>query len=214
MTGKKAKQFDKNSIEAVRNPFEDVVGIKNLPREMVKQTVGESKKMASGFIEQLLGINGFKSSGEMTPGQEIDLSVKREKKEKVEKRVEAGIDYISEILHGEKRISRHEQAELNQRIDQLLGELHKLAQSSKSLEVEFKQVVVEQRPVMAGKYHVNFFEWLLSVVRAARIKVEESSSWLGAISGKKSKKDYWGMAKKHGTSFSLSGERVVATQVG
>jgi len=82
------------------------------------------------------------------------------------------------------------------------------------LEVEFKAVVVEQRPVAIGKYHVNFFEWMLSVVRAARIKVEESGSWLSAMSGKKAKKDYWGMSKKHGTSFSLSGERVVSQQTG
>lgn len=209
MAGKKVKQINKNTVEAVRDPFEN---FRDIPKAIINQTVSESKQGAYNFVEQLLGIDHFKSEGDMTPGQEIDLSVKKEKK--VEKRIEAGIDYVSEILHGERRITRNEQLEVNQKIEELLVELKKLAKSSKSLEVEFKQIVVEQRPVAAGKYHVNFFEWLLSVVSAARIKVEESSSWLSAISGKRSKKDYWGMAKKHGTSFSLSGERVVATQVG
>jgi len=212
MAGKKARQFDKNPIEAQReNPFGDITGFKDIKKALTQ----EAKQDISSIWEQMLGFGAFQLKGEMTAGQEIDFTAKKEQKPaKAERRAEAGIDYISEILHGERRISRNEQMELNQRIDQLIQELHKLATSSKTLETQFREVVVEQRPASAGKYHVNFFEWMLSVVRAARITVEESGSWLGAMAGKKSKKDYWGMAKKHGTSFSLSGERNVATQVG
>jgi len=212
MAGKKAKQFDKNPVEAVRNPFEDL-GIKNIPKDIVKQTLNESKQGASNFIEQLLGLGPFKLTGEMAPGQEIDFKPKRtEKKEEV--RVESGIDYTNEILQGERRITRHEQLQANQKIEQLMEEIRKLASSSKTLQVEFREVVVEQRPVSIGKYHINFFEWLLAVVRDARTKVEESNSWLNAFAAKKSKREYWGLAKKHGTSFTLSGERTVSTQTG
>ena len=213
MAGKKTKQFDKNPVEVRRdNPFQDIREVKNIPQALTE----EAKLGIKSAWEQMFGLGVYKAAGEMFEGQEIDLSVRKERRPeaKTQKRVEAGIDYISEVLHGEKRITRHEQLELNQRIDQLIEELHKLAKSSKTLEVQFREVVVEQRPVAAGKYHINFFEWMLSVVRAARIKVEESGNWLSAIAGKKSKKDYWGLAKKHGTKFSLSGERVVAQQVG
>jgi hypothetical protein len=35
-----------------------------------------------------------------------------------------------------------------------------------------------------------------------------------ALAGKKAKKGYWDSAKKHGTSFTLSSDRVVSQQVG
>jgi hypothetical protein len=211
MAGKKAKQqFDKNPVEAARNPFEDI-GFKDIKKALTQ----EAKMDLNSAWEMMLGVGSFKLSGDMVEGQEIDLRAKKEQgKQKAEKRAEGGIDYVSEILHGEKRITRREQGELTNKIDQLIDELHKLAKSSKTLETQFKEVVVEQRPVTPGKYHLNFFEWMLSVVRAASVKVEESGNWLSVMGAKKSKKDYWGMAKKHGTSFSLSGERVVSTQVG
>jgi hypothetical protein len=34
------------------------------------------------------------------------------------------------------------------------------------------------------------------------------------MAGKKAKKGYWDSAKKHGTSFTLSSDRVVSQQVG
>ena len=61
---------------------------------------------------------------------------------------------------------------------------------------------------------MNFFEWMLAVIRAAREKVEDSNAWLGTVKGKGAQRNYWNMFKKHGTTFGLSGERAVATQVG
>jgi hypothetical protein len=55
---------------------------------------------------------------------------------------------------------------------------------------------------------------MLTVIRSARQKVEDSQSWMGAVKGKGAKRDYWGMFKKHGTTFGQSGERSVATSVG
>jgi hypothetical protein len=69
-------------------------------------------------------------------------------------------------------------------------------------------------PAKPGKYHLNFFEWMLVTIQNARMRIEDSAAWVGVVSGKKNKKDYWNLAKSHGTSFMLSGERVAATQVG
>ncbi|HLD02068.1 MAG TPA: DUF5660 family protein, partial [Patescibacteria group bacterium] len=60
----------------------------------------------------------------------------------------------------------------------------------------------------------NFFEWMLSVIRIARMKVEDSGAWMAALSSKKKGKGYWQMFKKHGTTFGMSHERNVSTQTG
>ena len=82
------------------------------------------------------------------------------------------------------------------------------------MEVEVKDVVMDTVPAKAGKYHESFFDYILTVLKNARIRVESSASWMQELSGKKAKKGYWENAKKHGTSYSLSADRVVAQQVG
>ena len=77
-----------------------------------------------------------------------------------------------------------------------------------------KEVAVEQHAVTPGKYHKSFFSWLLSIIRNARMKVEDSGAWLAAMHSKKKSREYGAMAKKHGTTFTLNNERNVATQVG
>src|SRR3989338_3918607 len=94
------------------------------------------------------------------------------------------------------------------------AEIKKLADSSTELQMQFKEVAVEQYATKPGKYHKNFFSWLLSIIRNARMKVEDSGAWLAAMHSKKKSREYGAMAKKHGTSFTLNNERTVATQVG
>ena len=150
--------------------------------------------------------------GDLKPGEELDLSGKKQEKEK--KHIEAGIDYASEIIHGEKRITAERGREMEGQIQQIVSELKRLTASSKVLQSEFKEVVMDQRITKPGKYHVSFFEWVLTVIRSARIRVEDSGAWLSTFKSKKKDKQYWGMFKKHGTSFGMSNERNVATQVG
>ena len=101
--------------------------------------------------------------------------------------------------------------------DRNIADARILAASSKELEIQFKDVVVEQRIVKPGKYHQSFFEWMLIIVKTARMRVEDAGTWLSVMHGKKNKRhsqNYWQMFKKHGTTFGLSNERVVATQTG
>lgn len=220
MAGKKAKALnyvlDQNPVEALRNVAEDL-GLKKA-KEAVKS---EGKQDIKDLWNMMLGVGEFKSSGELREGQALDLRAKEQRKqektsEKPKARIEAAYDYTSEILHVEKRASREHTQSITAMIEQLRMEIRKLASETKELKanVEIAKITVQDIPEKPGKYHLNFFEWLLTVVRDARMKVEDSGAWLSAMTGKKSKKDYWGMFKKHGTSFGLSGERVVATQTG
>lgn len=154
-----------------------------------------------------------KHAGDLSEGEELNLKeLHKEKKEKAY--IEPGLEYVREIVHaGERQISRESQ-EIEAQLREIMAEVKKLADSSKELQSQFKEVAVEQHVVKPGKYHKNFFTWMLSMIRAARQKVEDSGAWLAAMQSKKKQREYGAMAKKHGTSFSLSNERVVATQVG
>src|SRR5205823_961832 len=101
-------------------------------------------------------------------------------------------------------------------------ELKSLASSTKQLEKEIIEAT-GHTIVNPGKYHKTFFRWLLSVVQDARVKIDNAGTWLATMNGKqkgkgmpgkKKKQNYWDMAEKHGTKFSMSGERGIATQAG
>lgn len=184
-------------------------------REKVKSFADDfAKDTIHGLWDQLVGTGDYRTdenqSGDLSEGQEISL-----KKVKKEVHIEAGIDYSREIVHTGQKDRSTENHELKIRIQEIVVELKNLVKSSKELEIQFKDVAtIERVPKNAGVYHANFFEWILSSIKAARIKVENASSWMSHIKGKKNKRDYWSSFKKHGTSFGLSSERVVATQVG
>ncbi len=212
-TTKKTRPEVKNYVN--QNPFESVKDIGKGVAQSVVNDVG--KDSVTALWDQLLGTRNYEqgTSGELMEGQEIDLR-NHGKKHKTEQ-IEAGeiaINYRREILHGENRTTRENQKEMDVKIQEIIIELKRLAASSQELQVQFKEVTAEQRITKPGKYHVSFFEWVPSVVRSARLKVEDSGAWLAMFKSKKAQKQYWNMFKKHGTTFGLSNERVVATQTG
>lgn len=215
--------------------------IKNLPNELSSSLVNDvAKSGADDFFRQLLGADlGLSSS--KSPDKQVEKSsadknkglvfdakshqgskaelAKAKNGEKMGAKPEraAAIDYHRDIVRSSERASKMEVRSIDQKIQQITIELRKLINSSKILQMEFAEVSVEQTPTNVGEYHVNFFDWMLIMIQNARAKVEDSGAWLQTVQGKgKGKKGggYWGMFKKHGTSFGLSGERTVATQTG
>lgn len=208
MSTKKKNQkqhyIDQN-IEAVRDTSNPIATAAN-----------QLKSTPKDFWEQFLGLGSYSASkheGELSEGEELDLSSMQE--EGTEHReIEPGIDYRREIIHGERRTLSKEQNEFEQRIAEILGELRQLISASAELQVQFKEVAIEQRIEKPGKYHITFFEWVLTVIKTARMRVEDSQSWLAMFASKKKQKSYWNQFKKHGTTFGLSNERNVSTQTG
>jgi hypothetical protein len=192
----------------------------------------KAKQQVENPIEKLFGVNfgsnldeflGLKSSegkkshsGDLFEGEELDLKKFQQsnKKEETSKSVEPGINYSREIVQAEEITIRRENRETEIQLREIMVEIKKLADSSKALQMQFKEIAVEQHVAKPGKYHKTFFAWLFSIVRAARMKVEDSNAWLTVLQSKKKSREYGAMAKKHGTSFSLSNERNVATSVG
>jgi len=204
--------------EAIKNPFETTMETTPV-KKIITDEISRDWKIA---VSQMLNIpkteerqqetsNG-KIAGDLEEGKEISLSKAKEQKA----RIEPGIDYVREIIHGAEIHAQRENAEIRRGIQEIRAEINKIALASKELKQNFKDATDDTMyvPVKAGKYHLNFFEWVLATLRDARVRIESSNNWLSAIKSKASKKGYWNLAKQHGTSFTLSGERVVAQQVG
>lgn len=214
--------------------------VRTLGKPSKKWFTDEASQSGKTFLEQILGLNLKKDTGAVHADAPVESGTDPHKnveifnfikhkqsagehssvdmKKQPQARAEAAIDYHgkfrNEIVHNRERVSKSEVHEMHQNIEQIKVELSKLITSSQVLKLEFAEVSVEQSTPTVGQYHLNFFEWMLAVIRSARQKVEDSGSWLGTVQGKGAKRGYWGMFKQHGTMFGLSGERAVATQVG
>ncbi len=205
--------------------------VRSLRKQAVKKLGEETSINAQTFLEQLLGIN-VKNKQE-TPADSTQSNTPENTQANTgavevfsflkhqdaapdrapRPQIEAAMNYHKDIVKSRENTSKGELNEMKHNIEQIKTELSRLIASSHILKLEFAEVAVENTPNV-GQYHLNFFEWMLAVIRAAREKVEDSGAWLGTVQGKNAKRGYWGMFKKHGTTFGLSGERAVATQVG
>ena len=101
-----------------------------------------------------------------------------------------------------------------ERINQIIVELHSLAKSIKNLKKEV-DVAVQQTPIEANQYQFSFLEHLKKTLRLLREDVESASSWLHLFNSRRQQQSfYWSMAKSKGTKFTLSEERSISTSIG
>jgi len=102
---------------------------------------------------------------------------------------------------------------LKEQIEAIRTELKALSASIKTLNTEIEKTINEV-PVHPGVYHKNFLDRIRSMILLIREQIEDSRTWLNLSTTRKKKKGYWGMYKKHGTSFGLSNERSLSTSAG
>ena len=179
----------------------------NVVQSVTQTATAEATESGKTFLEQLLGLN-IKSKDKKPAAQAeqpkaeqkvssgidvIDLFVfnsKPTERVHAEKapRIEGAMNYSRDIQKSSERASRSEMNQMNQNIQEIQNELKKLVSSSKKLQLTFAEVGVESTPKEVGSYHLNFFDWMLIVIRQAREKVENSGAWLTAVKGKGSKK--------------------------
>lgn len=195
MVGQKRKQVPQNR-DSILEQIRDVTG-----------AVGKSVKT------DLLGGVGNGALNELFSPKKKDLKAGEEviipSKELPQKP-------ILEIRKPEVVIFTAQEANLAQEVEAVRTELKKTVEELKELNTVVVEVekAVAQTPVKAGKYHLSFFARLRAILRLFRQQISESRVWLEASFAKKKKRQYWFMFKKHGTTFGLSSERVIATQAG
>lgn len=122
-------------------------------------------------------------------------------------------EYGREIIHAGETGNKKEVQESAQKIQMLVMELQRLAQSVQEIQkAVILQAVDPAAGQKTGKYYESFFEWMLLVVQDARRKVEDSGAWMAMASGKKKP----GIHKQMKTNMqiALSGERSTVTQTG
>lgn len=158
-------------------------------------------KVASDALASLFG-SPIKQ-GEMHQNESIDFPVERQPRPQMRR---------PEVRQPEKVIF-HEDAQIKQQLDAVRAELMALSKSVHMLNAEIQKAVAET-PVMPGIYHVTFYEKLRVVLQMLREQIDDSRSWLTMHQSRKKKMGYWGMFKKHGTTFGLSNERSLATSAG
>lgn len=211
----------KNPLKTLRGKNLQEAGIEMMTEatESIRNEIAQEWQVA---MRQALGVKEKtsgamqKMEGDLNEGEEISFAkAKQEKAEKLAK-IEPGDNYHRDIIHAETMHVRKENQEMKQQLEGIRSELAKIVEASKELETAFKEVAKESitRTVTPGKYHVNFFEWMLMTIQNARVRIESSASWVNALSNKKSKRDFWSMAKSHGTSYSMSTERSISQQTG
>lgn len=195
------------------NPHESLTGLSRFFVDGLKQQAVDNgiKKIPTDLKKELFGSpdDSQPPKGDLQPNQELDLRSIEKKKPKAE--VLGGIDYRREVVQGISMRRSREQQEMDQKLQEIMNELKRLVKSSTIISNEYAALTVEQGPVMAGSYHMNFFDFMLSVITTARMKVEDSGAWM-AVSKKKN--GYQQKASSLGTKFTLSQERSTATQTG
>ncbi len=211
MLGKQAgTQKKKPILQQTDNPVEI---IKDLATGVVSSAVNDViGGVAKTTAEQILGNPPAKIEGTLNPNETINVDELKKGQSK-----EPSLFWTDEkpvFKPREQLIFNSKDLEVQRKIQEILKELKALAKSVESLNKEAGKVMMEEMPAKPGVYHLNFFEWLLKLLKGAREKVEESASWLRLFCSRKKEKEYWQMFKKHGTTFGLSHERVVATQTG
>lgn len=190
---KKATYTNDSILEALR----DLSG--GVGKTVTKDVAG---KVATDALASLFG-TPMKPTGEMRPNQAVDLPAEPERQPQLRR------PDVAQMTSA----SREDAQMIGKQIESVRAELKALASSIQSLNTEIKKAVAEV-PVDPGIYHVNFFERLRSILQVLREQVDDSRSWLTMSAGRKKKQGYWGMFKKHGTTFGLSNERSIATSAG
>ncbi len=191
---KKPKTYSNDSIlEALR----DLSG--GVGKTVTKDVAG---KVATDALASLFGAPIAKQ-GELNANEPVDLARERTPQPRFQK---PEISPVTRPVHEDSQ-------KIAQQIEGIRTELKALAASIQSLNTEIKKAVAEV-PVDPGIYHVNFFERLRSILQVLREQIDDSRSWLTMHTNRKKKMGYWGMYKKHGTTFGLSNERSLATSAG
>src|SRR5258708_16762766 len=168
------------------NPVESLKGV---GREVATVASDETQKSMKEFWEQVLGAGKYKTkphSREMKAGESYSIAQDKQKASN-EEHIRPGMDYHREIREAGERTSVRVSQEIRQQIQQIMGEIARIASTSTTLEKAFTSAK-GQAIVNPGKNQLNFFEWLLIELRQARMQIESAGSWLATMSSKNGKK--------------------------
>lgn len=188
--------------------------------KITRQNVLESlKDLGGGVVTQagdlLIGIQTpkTKKSGEIGPGESLQMQAVIEGKDEENKRLRAQIVLERNLSQDEKRLSQERIGQLRVQLQAITIEINKLAQSTGKLATETEIAMIEV-PVNPGIYHVIFFEKVIEFLQSFRKKIEQASVWLEGSNKRAEKKNYWARYKKGRGSFLLAPDHYLQRSAG
>lgn len=172
-------------------------------------------KTSEDFFKELIGMPRVqkKVSGEINPGESLEVNQALSGKEAENKKLRAQISLERQMTSDEKRISEEKIGNLRVHLQALIAEVAKLAQATQGLAKEAEEATI-LAPANPGIYHINFFEKMIDFLQSFRQKIEESQTWLQSSNKRAEKKNYWAMYKKKGSSFLLSPDHYLQRSAG
>ncbi len=189
--------------------------LKDLGTSATSQAGDLLKNTSEDFIKELLGLSKpkVKRSGEINPGEQLQMNEVVSGKEEENKHLKAQISLERQLSADEKRISQEKGSELKVQLQALMQEVQKVASSTENL-AEATQVAMMTAPVEPGVYHISFFEKVLEFLRSFRKRIDTTAVWLQSTNKRAEKKNYWNMYKKKGSSFLLSPDHYLSRSAG
>ncbi|MGB9707034.1 MAG: DUF5660 family protein [Microgenomates group bacterium] len=170
--------------------------------------------VVEGITQEAFNQITSRKTGELKPGQTLDVGQLAKTEEKLEKQTKKFTQEFLDIRQQERLVWVREKQDTRLQIAAILEELKKLASATKNLSTEV-DIAAKQIPVEPGVYHISFFEKLRQTLTLLRKRIEESATWLATFNQKAKKRNYyWAQVRKSGTKFMLSQERYMATQAG
>jgi hypothetical protein len=188
-----------------------------------------ARDLVGGIAQDALSsLFGTPKSGNLKPGQGVNLTQPTAPKPNEVVRNPARLPFMPErfpfpfrkkeqpkpmFTQEQMNHLRAQESQVAQKIEEIRMELKALVSEIQAVNSEIQRAVTE-RVIDGGQYHMSFFDRLKVILKLALQEMKESRSWLNTQSSRKKQKSYWAQYKKKGTTFGLSHERSVATQVG
>lgn len=205
----------KKKNQAVITRHNVLESLKDLGGSRVVQTKDLLKNTSEDFFRELLGLSNtkVKRSGELTPGESLQMSDVLNGKEEENKRIKSQINLERQLSNDENRVSRQKSSELKVQLQAIMQEIQKVAASTQNL-AEATQVSMMSAPVEPGIYHINFFESILAFLQSFRKRIDLTATWLQSTNKRAEKKNFWNTYKKKGSSFLLSPDHYLTRSAG
>jgi hypothetical protein len=198
-----ADQKKKNQSNVTRQNV--LESLKDLGSGATNQAGDLLKNTSEDFLRELLGLSkvNVKRSGDMAPGQSLQMNEVMSGKEEENKRLKNQISVERQLSVDERRVTQEKSNDLKVQLQALMQEVQKVAASTENL-AEATQVSMMTAPVEPGIYHITFFQNVLEFLQSFRKKIDLAATWLQSSNKRAEKKNYWSSFKKKGASFLLS----------
>jgi hypothetical protein len=204
------KKLKQNLVK--RNVIES---LKDLGSDFGSQGSDLLKDTTNDFIKELLGMQkaSIKKSGELSPGQSVNMNEAENKKEEENHRLKVQISLERNMASDERALTDRRLQEIRVQLQAITVEISKLAASTGELATQTEIAMIEV-PNDPGIYHIVFFEKVLEFLQSFRQKIDIASTWLASSNKRAEKKNYWSMYKKKGSSFLLSPDHYLQRSAG